>query len=265
MALAGVYKLTDPDTGVFYIGSTGDLKKRLTQHKSDLKAKRHHSVRFQKHHGKPEKVNWVAEMVFIAEDREAAYDLEDRFLKENADNPLLLNTSLSGKGVLLRKDSDEYRTWLENRTESQRKMYEAMTSEERKSKWGRPGTLNGMFGKTHSEEVKRLSSEKNKGNSYAKGAKRSEAQRALLSQMAKGRTGVKNPFFGKRHSEETRQRISHVKKANPQLPGNARKISIDGKVYESLMAAKRATGVSPALLIHRIKSKNIKYSGYCYV
>lgn len=265
MALAGVYKLTDPETGVFYIGSTGDLEKRLQRHLDDLKADRHHSVRFQKHHGKSEKVNWVAEMVFIAEDRESAYALEDRFLKENADNPLMLNTSLSARGMSLRVGTKEHDEWRTNMTNSIVSKYESMSSEERKRKWGKPGALNGMFGKTHSEEVKRLSSEKNKGNSYAKGAVRGEAQRAKLSEMAKGRMGAKNPFFGRQHTEETRKRISQVKKANPQLPGNARKISIDGKVYESLMAAKRATGVSQALLIHRIKSNNVKYSGYHYV
>ncbi len=140
-----------------------------------------------------------------------------------------------------------------------------MSPEERKNKWGRVGSANGMFGKTHTDEAKAKVSEANTGNSYAKGTVRTPEQRAFLSRLASQRTGEKNSFFGKRHSEATKQHLSAVKKANPRLPGNARKISINGVVYESLMAAKRATGVSQALLIHRIKSANIKYTGYFYV
>lgn len=265
MALAGVYKITDPETGVFYIGSTSDLERRLKQHKRDLKRRQHHSVRFQAHHGKSVAVNWEVDMVFLVNDREDSYKLEDQFLKENQDNPLMLNTSLSGKGVLLRKGSPEHQKWLKNRIESQRKMYEAMPPEERKSKWGRSGSANGMFGKTHSDAVKEASRQRATGNSWCKGLVKSPEQRAFLSRLASQRTGEKNPFFGKRHSEATKQHLSAVKKANPRLPGNVRKISINGVVYESLMAAKRATGVSQALLIHRIKSPSIKYTGYFYV
>ena len=204
-------------------------------------------------------------MVFITKDREEAYALEDRFLKQNADNPLMLNSSIKGKGILLRKGSREYLNWLKNRNESQRRMYEAMSIEERKAVYGRKGPQNGMFGKTHSDDVKLKASERNKGNSYAKGSKRSEAQRKAISERAKERKGDKNPFFGKKHSEESRKRQSLAKKENPRIPGNARRISIDGNVYESLAAAKRATGVSQALLIHRIKSNKQKYSGYHYV
>ena len=38
-----------------------------------------------------------------------------------------------------------------------------MSDEEKKEKHGQPGELNGMFGKTHTEEARKNISEKNKG------------------------------------------------------------------------------------------------------
>lgn len=265
MALAGVYKLTDPATGVYYIGSSGNLKSRLSQHLSDVKKGRHHSVRLQLHHNSNIDVKWKLETLLLTDDREAAYRHEEELIKASIDDPLMLNVNIKAKGAALRKGSVEEIRRVAKLVETLVAKYEAMTAEERKVIYGSPGERNGMCGRQHTDEVKRRISELNKGNSYAKGVKRSAAQRAFLSELAKSRTGEKNPFYGKKHSEETKRHISRVKKANSMLPANARKISIDDTVYESLMAARRATGVSQALLIYRIKSNKPKYSGYCYV
>jgi group I intron endonuclease len=265
MAIAGVYKLVDPETGAFYIGSTGNIEKRFARHMNDLKCNRHSSFRMQLHHDGSDGVNWKLDMSWLTDDREDAYRVEDELIKMYSDDPLMLNSSISAKGMALRKGSKEHDRWSETMSKSLLDKYETMSKEERKVLFGKPGELNGMFGRKHTDEVKQFNSQLNKGNSYAKGSKRTPAQCAFLSELAMSKTGCKNPFFGKKHSDETKQHLSRVKKANPKLPGNARTISIDGKVYESLMAAKRTTGVSQALLIYRIKSNKQKYSGYCYV
>jgi len=60
------------------------------------------------------------------------------------------------------------------------------------------GGNNGMFGKTHTEEVKAKLSKLAKERDY------SEETRAKMSENTQGE---RNPFFGKRHSEETKQKM----------------------------------------------------------
>jgi hypothetical protein len=68
-----------------------------------------------------------------------------------------------------------------------------------------PGIRNGMFGRTHSKEVKNFISHINKGRPV------SEERRKCLSEQ---NSGSGNPNFGKHrnHSEETKQQISDSSK-----------------------------------------------------
>ena len=52
-----------------------------------------------------------------------------------------------------------------------------------------------MTGRTHTDATKRKISEINKGNSYAKGFKRTPEQRARLSEVASQRTGESHSSF----------------------------------------------------------------------
>jgi group I intron endonuclease len=83
-----------------------------------------------------------------------------------------------------------------------------MSLEERKEKFGKCGEKNGMYGKTHTEEVRKKISEMHKGNSYCKGKKLSEEIREKMSKNAKLKIGEKNPFFGKKHTEEVKKEHS---------------------------------------------------------
>ena len=61
------------------------------------------------------------------------------------------------------------------------KRYGIMTPEERRKVYA--SHKNGMTGRTHTDATKRKISEINKGNSYAKGFKRTPEQRARLSEV----------------------------------------------------------------------------------
>jgi group I intron endonuclease len=131
----------------------------------------------------------------------------------------------------------------------------------RKRVYGRSGTQNGMFGKTHTEAARRKISEHHRGNTYAKGAVRTKNQRARLAAIASLRVGKANGFYGKRHSLATRKKIAKANRG--KTPSNARPIIVAGIWYESVTDAARALKVSPALVVYRLKSE--KYVHYQYV
>lgn len=69
------------------------------------------------------------------------------------------------------------------------------------------GKDNPFYEKHHSEETKRIISEKNSGR------KASEEEKIMRSELNKGN---KNPFYGKHHSEETKRKIkeTNIKRGN---------------------------------------------------
>lgn len=140
----------------------------------------------------------------------------------------------------------------------------SLTPEERRERYGKFGESNGMFGRTHTDEVKKKLSKIHKGNSFAKGAVRTPEQRARMSEVASKRTGEKNPFYGKHHSDATKEKIRkvHLGKSNVAC---SKKISIDGIVYDSLAAASKALGIHISTLSHRARNNNPKFSNYFYI
>ena len=115
-----------------------------------------------------------------------------------------------------RKHTDESRRKMsEARKGKKNPMYGKRLSEEHRRKIGRKGKLNKNYGKHLPEETKRKLSERHKGNTYAKGAIRSDEYKAKVSKRMKGLlVGDKNPFYGKKHSKETLEAISKWAKEN---------------------------------------------------
>lgn len=80
-----------------------------------------------------------------------------------------------------------------------------LLGEERRSPNARPGESNPFWGKRHTEETRRI-----------------------LSEKAKERTGEANPFFGRQHSEETKEKLRAAnvgKKRKPHSEETKRKMS----------------------------------------
>lgn len=72
------------------------------------------------------------------------------------------------------------------------------------------GEDNPMYGKNHSEETKKLMSEKLKGRiPWNKGKTHSEESKQKMSEKAKTRTN-KNGMLGKTHTEETKKKLSEM-------------------------------------------------------
>lgn len=65
----GVYKITDAETGRFYIGSSMDIRTRRTQHFSDLRHGRHRNAILQAIHDKGRSLEFSVYIVTRPEDR----------------------------------------------------------------------------------------------------------------------------------------------------------------------------------------------------
>lgn len=94
------YKLEFLKTGHFYIGSTKDYIGRKATHLYNLKKGLHKNPKIQTLYNDNPDVNNLKWSAIILADREIAYDIENQFLKEYKDNPLLLNISNDARSTI---------------------------------------------------------------------------------------------------------------------------------------------------------------------
>jgi len=186
---------------------------------------------------------------------------EQYYLDKFGVEGVLLNTSGSASCGDLMTWHPEKAAVISKRTETIKRNLASMSVAERKLKFGKSGERNGMWGKTHTTEVRASASNRMTGKRYAAGRKMSDEQKAALSLFASQRTGCKNPFFGKTHSEATKKKIAAARRG--KSPVNIRSVSAESVVYPSVTAAAAGIGHTPALVIHRIKSRH--YPSYFYV
>lgn len=262
MTTSGVYKITNIITGKYYIGSSYHCEERWKQHLKGLRHGSHvntlmlHS--FQKH-GED---NFKFEIIHPLPESDSR-DKEQWYLDNFYDDIYNISRIAYHGGDLIsyhpNKDDIIFRM-----TESVNKRYATMTDEDKEKQWAYLKEKgNPMLGRNHTEESKKKMSESMKGRpAWNKGQSISDEQKALLSKLASERTGEKNPFYGKTHSDEFKQMMSE--KFKGRIPKNAKPVLIDGIEYVSATEASRQLDVVVATILHRIKSKNPKYSGYFY-
>lgn len=243
--------------GKVYVGSTKNLVLRMERHYRDLSKQRHHNHPLQVAYDRGDRFSLS---FATCESRESAFTFEQMLITKHEEEGNLLNVGRHSKGGDNLTRHHERERIIEQRTESQRLMLDNMSVDERKVKYGRSGELNGMYGKTHTEEVRTANSQLHKGNTYRTGFKATDETKAKMSVIASQKLGEKNPFFGKTHSDETKRRLAEARMGNK--PANTNRIEIDGVVYSSQTDAAKALGVAVATITHRLKSKNLKYSGY---
>jgi group I intron endonuclease len=266
LAVIGTYTLTDSRTGKFYVGSTKDIAKRVERHFKELRENRHHCKPLQElwNGGKVHLV--ISE--YATESREEAYLLEQDIIDRHLESPFLLNIGMGVRGGDNLSRNPNREAILAQIKKSLIEKLESLTLIEKRQIYGQPGAKNGMYGRTHTPEVRAKLAEQHRGNTYNLGLKRSAEQRKVISDFAKTRTGAKNPFFGKQHSDESKRLNSEKAKervANGFIPGNARKVEVNGVEYVSLTEASRILNIAPTLMVYRIKSDKEKYSSYKYV
>lgn len=257
----GVYYIRNKHTGEFYVGSTANLTKRIDQHIHGIISGTHHNVHM---------VAWNSDSLDLAvrkiscKTREFAYAEEQRIINENLNNPNMINIGMGvygGDNLTRHPDREEI---VNKIVSTARENVLNMTPVERAAVWGRLGSQNGMYGKSHTESAKLVMSVRAKERpSVLKGRKLSTEHRRQLSENAKKRTHDKNPFYGRRHSEKTRKLLSNKNKGN--IPSNALKIIIGDVIYSSASEAARAIGCGTVLILHRVRSKNPRFAHYNFL
>ncbi len=255
--MIGTYKITNIETGIYYYGSSIEVNKRFKRHQKELKQNKHHCIYLQRAYNKYGESKFTFELDEEFDTEKEARDHEQHTLDTVKD---LYNTSRSASGgdlISNHPNKDEIVTKIKK---SLNQKYSLMTAEEKKKKFGRSGSENGMYGKTHTDVVKKKLSDINKGKTRKLGIKSSKETKQKLSEIAKKRTGTKNPFYGKKHTEETKKKISQKNKG--RLPANTLEIMINDVEYISLAEASRQLNIPVPTICYRLKSKN--YSLYEY-
>lgn len=262
--IIGVYKISNTSCPQrkYYIGYSSDIKHRWCIHRSSLKTNKHCNILMQRAYNKYGPKCFTYEILHECETEEEAKRIELSYLEDLSIRDKLYNLHYNSSGGDLLTFHPDREQIIEKRVKEQKEQISKMSKEERQKRWGQSGEKNGMYGRTHTDEVKKLYSEMHKGNTYCLGKKASQETKDKMSFIASQRLGKKNPFFGKHHSEESKQMIRE--KSKGRRPPNVREVIIDGETYISATDAAKQLNVCVATILHRIKSPNPKYTKYFY-
>ena len=262
--IIGVYKISNTLSGRYYIGYSTNIYRRFCVHRSKLKQKCHDNIFLQRAYNLDGEDKFVYEIIHTCDTEEEAKEIELKYLTNLSIREYLYNLNFNNSGGDLLSNHPDKEKIREKILNSCSETISKMSSEERKQKYGKNGEKNGMFGKTHTEEVRKKLSEINKGRvCHNKGKKASEETRKKLSEFRKNKyIGEENPFFGKHHTEETKQKIREKNIGN--IPPNNKEITIDGFFYISMAEASRQLNIPVPTILWRLNSKNPKFESYKY-
>jgi len=247
-----------------YVGSTQHIEDRIHRHLRELRQGSHHNCLLQQIWNKePSNLTIETEELDTIEE---AREREEEYIRLFRNDSSMTNISLGVSGGDNLTRNPKRKEIIANMKNSLEKRYSDLGPEERKKIYGKPGDQNGMFGKKHGIETKKIMAEKVKERYKQfghpmKGVPLSSEQKQKLSEARKGRfTKEENPFYGRKHTEETKEKLRQLNKG--KLPPNTKPITIDGVQYNSVTDASRQLGISVPTVAYRVKSKNPKFNEY---
>ena len=261
--IIGVYKISNLLSDRYYIGYSKNINKRFYVHRCKLKKSCHDNIFLQRAYNLDGEDKFIYEIIHRCNTEKEAKEIELQYLTDLSIRDTLYNLNYNNSGGDLMTHHPDKELIREKILKSCAETMSKMSSEERKEKYGKNGEKNGMYGKTHTEEARKIFSEVHKGNTYTKGKKASEETKKKLSEIRKNKnTGEENPFFGKHHTEETKQKIREKNKGN--IPPTAKEIIIDDITYISIAEAGRQLNICTPTILWRLNSKNPKFNNYKY-
>lgn len=186
MIISGIYMLKNIRTLKVYIGSSVDLRARMYEHIRQLERGTHPNTYLQRVFNKKQDDLVFCTIEFV-KCKEDLIDREQYWLDfyKSYERGHGYNMCHFAGNTLGRRPSAETR--------------QKMSAKQK-------GTRNGMYGKTHTPQVK---------EKLARLRRESEVTPEFRLKMSEVTTGKKNGMYGKQHSEEAKRRISESKKGVP--------------------------------------------------
>jgi group I intron endonuclease len=260
--IIGVYKITNTNTCRYYIGYSKNIYKRFSTHRSKLIHNTHDNIFLQRAYNLYGKDSFNYEILHKCETIQEAQEKELIYLEDLTIRDKLYNLNYNNSGGDIMSTHPDKEKISQKISATLLKISNKMTKEEKIKKFGQPGDKNGMYGKTHTEEVRKLISECNKGRPGNKEYKPTSEVLQKLSNAAKLKIGEKNPFYGKHHSLETKRKIRE--KNVGKLAKNSIPITVDNIQYSSITNASKQLNLPTTTVLWRVKSKNKKFINYKY-
>lgn len=227
---SGIYFIRNVLNHKIYVGSSVNLEKRKKRHFYDLKRNTHNNIHLQRAYNKIGEKYFIFEIVELIEGVEELRAKEQLYIDSYKNKSYNIGTkSCGGDNISLHPMKQDIICKMKS---SLKIRYSSLSSYDRKVIYGKKGTLNGMFGKKHTEYSKSLISCKNKGKKCYKqgkthieyfGKERAEIISEKMSVVASQRIGKNNPFFGKKHSIETKKILSDIAKS--KIPKKGKDLS----------------------------------------
>lgn len=241
--MVGIYRIKNLINNKCYYGSSKEVEKRWSRHKSELNKNRHHNIHLQRAWDKYGKTNFLFEIVETCKIKELLVT-EQKYLDSKPE----YNIGLIASGGDNITSNPNRSVIIENMTKSINARYDLMSDEEKIEKFSRPKEKNNNW----------------KGGVSFKycdcGTQIAPINKTCVK--CRDKSGVNNPFYGKKHTDETKNKLRILRLG--KKPGNIKKVTIDCEEYESLTEAENITGISKSTILWRIKSKNKKYNEYNY-
>ena len=265
--IIGVYKISNVLSDRYYIGYSKNINRRFCVHRYKLKNSCHDNIFLQRAYNLDGEDKFIYEIIHRCNTEKEAKEIELQYLTDLSIRDKLYNLNYNNSGGDLLTNHPDKESIRDKIMKSYTETMSKMSSEERKQKYGKIGERNGMYGKTHTEEARKILSEikknKNTGeeNSFF-GKHHTKETKQKFSEIAKQRIGEKNPFFGKHHTEETKEKLREKIKGTQSTSRIS--ISIDNINYVSMTDASKKLSIPLPTILWRLNSKNPKFKNYKY-
>lgn len=205
---AGIYKITNLLNNKVYVGSSIDVKYRISRHRHDLNKNIHDNKHLQSSWNKYGKNNFKFEILIYC-DKKVLLNLEQFFIDYFRSNDCDFGynmCAIAGNCLGIKRSNETKKKMRGNTNGKGRKGVKTLEETKLKISKAHKGISSGMKGKCHSEETKKKMSILKKGKpSPRKGMKVTEETRKKMSESHNGHTAG---MTGKKHSEKTKRKIS---------------------------------------------------------
>jgi group I intron endonuclease len=241
--MRAIYLIVNTQNDKFYVGSTKDFDKRKSRHLRTLRNGTHHNIHLQRAFIKYTESAFDISIFKAVETDEDLLLLEAQVIEELEPE---YNIGSVGGGDNLTNNPNRLAI-IEKMTKSVNARYANMSPEEKREKYGQPGSLNPNW----KGGIKYYCVCGTKINSTAK-----------TCIKCTPREGKNNPFYGRKHTEETKLKLSLANKGS--LPVNAREVFAEGEIFQSLAEAARAYDMTNGAMHYRVHHTSARWAEFFY-